>query len=79
MGGAKTPLEQESDFAFNLLGILEKSRHSLVGTVFRPDISNLTKHEHEGVFLRRLPLSKFLAKTLKVNKIAVKSLLKICG
>ena len=43
---------------------------------FRSDISK--KRNVKKTFLRRLPLSRFLAKTLRVNKIAIKSFSKIC-
>ena len=39
------------------------------GSSSSPDI----KTKYKKVFLRRFPLSKFLAKTLRVNKIAMKS------
>ena len=51
---------------------METSRGSVVN---RSNIFNNTKK----IYLRRLPLSRFLAKTLKVNKIAMKSVSKqIC-
>ena len=37
-----------------------------------------SKRKYEKIFLRRLPLSRFVAKTLRVNKIARKSFSKIC-
>ena len=40
----------------------------------RSDISN--KKKHEKIFLRRLSLSRFLSKTLRVNKITMKKSLK---
>ena len=35
-----------------------------------------SKMKYKKIFLRRLPLSRFLAKTLRVNKIAMKKFLK---
>ena len=63
---------------------LNNSRRSLVGSILadymgdstnsRYEISNITKYEK--IFLRRIPLSRFLATTLRVNKIAKGSFVK---
>ena len=37
-----------------------------------------SKRKYQKIFLRRLPLSRFVIKTLRVNEIAMKSFSKIC-
>ena len=49
-------------------------RHKSLGMYPRPDI--ITKYEKKKIFLRRLPLNSFLAKTLRVNTPAMKKFLK---
>ena len=46
----------------------------------KPGFESQARHQNEvqKVFLRRFPLSRFLAKTLRVNKIAMKSFQQIC-
>ena len=57
-------------------------RHSLVDIVLAyttpGQISPRTIPWHETIFLRHLPLSRFLVKPLRVNNITMKSFSKIC-
>ena len=60
------------------------SRRGLVSSVSayqiqKPGLMSQVSHQklkYEKIFLRRLPLSRFLAKPLKVNKSAMKEFLK---
>ena len=65
-----------SFIAFNMASKLPWSSRQCVGLLDeKPGSESQGRHQNEirKVFLRRFPLSRFLAKTLRINKIAIKS------
>ena len=55
--------------------VLLYSRCSVVGSVYKSGFEPQARHQNkiQKVFLRRFPLSRFLAKTPGINKIVMKS------